>query len=233
MFEEDMVWVPPGPFVAGEGAAQHVETLDHGFWIDRFPVTNAQYRAFLLQAVRGTEKWFELENRLENPACADHPATGITWRGAAAFAEWRGARLPKQIEWEKAARGIDGRVYPWGNEFDAGRCNTDSEGTTAVHRYGAAGASPFGCFDMAGNVWEWTASDSGTGEVFTWRTGKREVILPLKWLCGGCWAMPAHHARCAARTADFTPIRGSSVVGFRCVRDATPQGSASLELILN
>lgn len=132
MFEEDMVWVPPGPFVAGEGAAQHVETLDHGFWIDRFPVTNAQYRAFLLQAMRGTEKWFELENRLENPACADHPATGITWRGAAAFAEWRGARLPKQIEWEKAARGIDGRVYPWGNEFDAGRCNTDSEGTTAV-----------------------------------------------------------------------------------------------------
>src|SRR5262245_46964100 len=140
MLTEDMVWAPPGPFIAGEGAAQRIETWDGEFWIDRYPVTNAQYRAFLQQAGRGPEKWFELENRLENVASSDHPATGITWTGASAFAKWRGARLPKQVEWEKAARGTDGRVYPWGNEFEAARCNTDSEGTTAVQRYGAAGA---------------------------------------------------------------------------------------------
>jgi formylglycine-generating enzyme required for sulfatase activity len=220
MFDEDMVWVPPGSFISGEGATQRIQTLDEGFWIDRCPVTNAQYHAFLQQTVRGPEKWFELENRLDKPAFSDHPVTGITWQGANAFAQWRGARLPEQIEWEKAARGIDGRMYPWGNDFDAARCNTDSEGTTAVGHYGNAGGSPYGCFDMAGNVLEWTDTDSGTGEVVTFKAGKREVIMPLKWLCGGCWALPAYHARCAARRADFTPIRGSSAVGFRCVRSA-------------
>jgi serine/threonine-protein kinase len=171
------------------------------------------------EAERGDEKWFEMENRFDKPQFADHPATGMTWNGAVAFAEWRGARLPTQVEWEKAARGTDGRAYPWGNEFDAARCNTDSEGTTPVDFYGDAGASPYGCRDMAGNVLEWTASDSGTGDVFTFRGRERVVIMPMKWLCGGCWALPGEHARCALRRADFTPVRGSSAVGFRCVRD--------------
>jgi len=223
MQTEDMVWVPAGTFIYGENATQCIANLPYGFWIDRYPVTNAQYRAFLQEIPPGQENWMWAENKLAMPVYENHPVTGVTWPCACAYAAWRNARLPLEMEWEKAARGTGGRTYPWGEEFDETRCNVNSDGTTAVDHYGEAGASPYGCQDMAGNVWEWTASDSGTGNVFTWRDGQRQVGLPLKKLCGGSWAMLAQHARCAARSWDFTPIRGSSNVGFRCVRSEEPE----------
>ncbi|WP_162179840.1 formylglycine-generating enzyme family protein [Bryobacter aggregatus] len=225
-----MVWVPGGSFLYGEAETQRIESVAHGFWIDRDPVTNAQYAAFLASLpahaippcadLLGEAKWFECENSFAKPQFAQHPATGVTWRGACAYCAWRAARLPLEVEWELAARGTDGRVYPWGDVFDAVRCNTDGAGTTAVDHYGQAGASPYGCRDMAGNVLEWTASDSGTGNVFRLRNGLRVDDLPLKILRGGSWIMPAEMARCALRRWDFTPVRGSRVIGFRCVQDA-------------
>jgi formylglycine-generating enzyme required for sulfatase activity len=136
-----------------------------------------------------------------------HPVIYVTWYGAGAYAKWADKKLPSEKEWEKAARGINGRVYPWGNEFDVTRCNTSesgNEGTTHVDKY-PEGTSPYGCYDMAGNVWEWTDS---------WHGEKKEE----KVLRGGSWNLYKDYARCANRFR-FVPIYRDLYIGFRCVRN--------------
>ncbi len=178
-----------------------------------------QYRRFLEETPAGPGKWYEAGHRFNAAGYHDHPATQVTWLGACAFAAWRNARLPSATEWQAAARGPEGRIYPWGNEFDPSRCNVDSEGTTPVDYYGAAGASYHGCRDMVGNVFEWTSSDApGKGRVFTWVDGSKHFGLSFKLLCGGCWAMFADVARADSCRVDFTPVQGSGCVGFRCAR---------------
>jgi formylglycine-generating enzyme required for sulfatase activity len=150
------------------------EVFLSAYLIDKYPVTNAHYKRFV-ESGGYTQKIFWSEagwqyisqsNPLEGDSLDDifhgeHdcPVVNISWYEAEAFAKWAGKRLPTEAEWEKAARGIDGRMYPWGNEFDKTRLNCAEikiEKPTPVMKY-PQGQSVYGCFDMAGNVWEWVA----------------------------------------------------------------------------
>ena len=231
-----MVYVPPGPFVMGSEVGddderpQHTVALD-GFWVDRTPVTNAQFVAFLNeegnQAV-GSVPWVDLQNpdgRISysdeafgfEEGYGDHPVVGVSWYGARDYAAWVGGRLPSEAEWEKAARGTDGQVYPWGDgppTTDLCNYGYNVGRTTPVGRYSPEGDSPYGCADMAGNVWEWTRSlredypyDPEDG---------RETLdaLGLRALRGGTFYGNAHEVRCAARCYR-SPHGQKGVNGFR------------------
>ena len=147
-----MRYIPEGTFLKGiEKDSIKVDA----FYIDKYPITNNQYKKFM-EETSYNEPAFWKDKRFNN---TNQPVVGVSWHDAVAYARWAGKRLPKELEWEKAARGIDGREYPWGN--------AQPDNTKAVYNLdpnaGAPvpignrkdGASPFGCFDMAGNVWEW------------------------------------------------------------------------------
>jgi formylglycine-generating enzyme required for sulfatase activity len=220
----NMVYIPPGQFIMGQTNDIRIVHIEKGFFMDKYRVTNAQFCAFLNergnQSERGAE-WIDLEgghgkekcrirkdgNRyVVDPGFEEHPVIYVSWYGARAYAEWAGKRLPTEEEWEKAARGIDGRVYPWGNEFDKEKCNTDESEirhTTPVKKY-PEGRSPHGCLDMAGNVWEWTDS---------WHDERKLG----KVLRGGSWYGNWLNARCASR-GWYIPGDRNYGLGFRCAR---------------
>ena len=148
---------PKGPFLYGEKRVR--EVIDHDYWLDTYPVTNEKYRAFILadgygsQAYWSTEGWkWKTRKNVTSPEYwndrkwnkADHPVVGVSFYEAEAYAKWARKRLPTEREWEKAARGEDGREYPWGDEFDKDRCNSEEAGlehTTPVTQY-PKGVSP-------------------------------------------------------------------------------------------
>jgi formylglycine-generating enzyme required for sulfatase activity len=160
----------------------------------------------------------------------NHPVVGVTWYEVDAYCQWltarlrRTVRLPTESEWEFAARGEDARLWPWGNEFDAARCNMSDTGvgrTTPVGMFSSGGDSPFGVTDLAGNVWEWCATkwraDYGTPE-----DNDREGQQP-RVLRGGAYDDSREALRCAYRFWG-NPGGSSAVVGFRVVtagRDST------------
>jgi iron(II)-dependent oxidoreductase len=163
-----MVRIPAGEFVMGtderfsDEGPQHLVHLD-AYLIDRYPVTNLQYQAFIEATHRRAPANFEA--RRHPPGKADHPVVQVSWFEARDYCEWAGKRLPTEAEWEKAARGTDGRPFPWGEHFDIRRANTPVRwsalgrrgDTTPVGAF-PQGASPYGLHDVTGNVWEWTAS---------------------------------------------------------------------------
>jgi toxoflavin biosynthesis protein ToxD len=134
------------------------------YYLAKTPVTNAQYRAFVLATGREAPQGWT--NRAPPRGEVDHPVVQVSWDDAKDYCQWlseetgRGYGLPSEAAWGKGARGTDGRIYPWGNQLDARRCNSLESGmekTTSVHAY-PRGASPYGILYMAGNVWEWTRS---------------------------------------------------------------------------
>jgi serine/threonine-protein kinase len=181
----------------------HLVYLDD-YWIGRYPVTVRQYRAFL--SVTGS-KLPEMADEY-----AHHPTRGITWFDAGQFCEWlsRAAnclvRLPTEAEWEKAARGLDGRLYPWGNELpNTRRCNFDNRvgSTSPVGKYSPLGDSYYGCADMAGNVWEWVVDHYGSD--YYLKSSKRNPQGPddsshSRVLRGGSWESGIGAMRCANRS---------------------------------
>jgi formylglycine-generating enzyme required for sulfatase activity len=240
-FEPETVYIPPGPFPMGnqpgEGVPAHEtpqEAVDlPAYRIGRFPVTNAQYAAF----VRGTGcpvapelGWEGLRPPKEK---GDHPVAGVTWDEASAYCDWlsdetdRRYRLPTESQWEKAARGTDGRTYPWGDEWQDGRCHHGGRATAPVDAH-PGGASPYGCFDMVGNVREWTSTRWGKNLRAPefgnpWRDDEREDPTPDRYMLrvcrGGGSADPVQYLRCAARRGYFPGQRSTpgKRLGFRVV----------------
>jgi formylglycine-generating enzyme required for sulfatase activity len=288
------VRVPAGEFLYGD-EKKKVELPE--FWIDKTPVTNAEFARFV--AATGHEPPEHWKGKTPPKEIADHPVIYVSWHDAVAYAEWAGKRLPTEQEWEKAARGTDGREYPWGDQEPTPElCNFGQEeaipawlrilreeeleelileeipaeevvaeaevleaeaapgqgeaipawlrilreeeleepileeipaeevvaeaevpeaeaapveeliplgnegGTTPVGKYSPRGDSPYGCVDMAGNVWEWTASDYHE----RWKV-----------LRGGSWYHEPSLVRCAYRYGNYPDIQDNDV-GFRCVR---------------
>ena len=217
----DQVKIAKGSFLYRNDEIEKFIEID--YFIDVFPKTNAQYNEFLTEGmvdpgvpIRG-EDWiipnYWGESKRTSPEeMGNHPVVLVSYEDAVAYCQWRSRkegkeyRLPTEEEWEKAARGIDGRVYPWGDDFDKDNCNTkESEigKTTEVTKY-PGGASPNKCREMVGNVWEWTNS---------WYDKSKDS----KVLRGGSWGSDRNGARCASRGKDRPDGRDDGL-GFRCVR---------------
>jgi formylglycine-generating enzyme required for sulfatase activity len=217
---EDMVRVPKGPFLYGDEKAH--ETINHDYWIDKYPVTNEKYRAFIEadgygnQSHWSSEGWqWKTKDNITAPEYwndeqwnkSDYPVVGVSYYEAEAFAKWAGKRLLTEREWEKAARGEDGRRYPWGERFDMNRCNSSESGIghgTPVTQY-PNGVSPYGCYDMAGNVWEWC------DDWYDKLAGRRVVR-------GGSWGYRPENLRPSNRLRFSADDRGN-YIGFRLVQD--------------
>jgi formylglycine-generating enzyme required for sulfatase activity len=226
-----MVYVPSGRFLMGSDKGRRDEKPPHtvyvdSFYIARYPVTNAQYEEFVV--ARGHRLPTYWKEGTYPRGKGHHPVVYVSWHDALAYCEWLSEetgeemRLPTEAEWEKAARGTEGREYPWGDEFDKSRCNareSDIGGTTPVGRYSPRGDSPYAVADMIGNVWEWTSSlhrpypyDPTDGREDLEAEGNRV-------LRGGSWLSDQDLARCAVRLGGH-PEGLLDLGGFRCAKSA-------------
>ena len=217
-----MVYAPGGEFLMGSDTGSETERPAHKvtakpYFIDRYEVTCGDYEKFVEATGHPPPQGW---TNGHHPRDAERkPVTGITWDDANAYANWAGKRLPTEDEWEFAARGTDGRRFPWGNEWGSGVANADA--TAHGHHHAAnvgahlKGPSPFGALDMAGNVWEWTASD-----LTAYPGGQLPAQPPgYKVIRGGSWTCTRDQANTTFRKG--YPARGGdySEVGFRCVKD--------------
>jgi formylglycine-generating enzyme required for sulfatase activity len=226
-----MVFVPAGDFLMGSGDAdknaragekpQHTVYLD-AFWIDKFEVTNALYKKCVDAGKCAKPKEIGSYTRNSyygNPQFDNHPVIYVSWDNATQYCAWAGKRLPTEAQWEKAARGTDGRIYPWGNVFDKNKLNSSDGGnrdTIAVGNF-SSGVSPYGAMDMAGNVWEWVAdwydekyyANSPRNNPKGPSSGQYRVFR------GGSYNNGANDARAVYRNS--YNARWYSNMGFRCV----------------
>ncbi len=225
----EMVWIPAGEFLMGTAEAevdawlksdaslnqedfadempQRKITLD-GYWIYKTPVTVKQYRFFCQKTNRDMSKVPGQQD--------DHPIANVSWEDAKAYCKWAGAQLPTEAQWEKAARGSDGRRYPWGNEWDKSKCAYYSKYPVGSY---PQGISPYGVLDMAGNVWQWCAdwykedyyktapSHNPQGPA----TGQSRVVR------GGSWFYYYPYDFRSAFRYDVEPDIRNDDDGFRCV----------------
>lgn len=196
--EMEFVRVPAGEFLFGDNKEKR--TLPE-FWISKTPVTNVVYERFVTD--------WEYSSAEEK-----HPVGDVNWHEAVAFCEWAGLALPTEAQWEKAARGTDGRKYPWGNSDPTDKlCNFDKnvDDTTPVGNYSPQGDSPYGCVDMSGNVLEWCLNKYLTPEdTDIDKSGDFRVMR------GGSYWSDTGASRAASRYANY-PVVGGNRFGFRVV----------------
>lgn len=243
---EGMVAIPAGDFIMGtdEVDEEHYAEeqgivkpwfVDEGpahkiflplYYIDRTEVTNVQYAEFVRSTRHAPPNHWENGEYLKG---ADrYPVVMVRWQEAQDYCHWRGGRLPTEAEWEKAARGNDGRRYPWGNDFDPSKANVggQSKDLTPAGHY-TAGQSPYGALDMIGNVWEWTADWYRPYPGSKYQS--KEYGKQLKVIRGNSWStighfppevqkeLVKHHSTVTFRLY-APPDSTITDVGFRCVR---------------
>ncbi|MCD6475932.1 MAG: SUMF1/EgtB/PvdO family nonheme iron enzyme [Anaerolineaceae bacterium] len=223
-----MIYIPAGVFTMGTNDSRVDQRPAHevwleAYWVDQYEVSNQQYAVCVSAGVCLEPVSSESETREEyydNSSYFNYPVLNVTWSQANAYCTWAGGRLPTEAEWEKAARGTDGRVYPWGDEFpDKTRLNYNNliGDTSAVGSY-ATGASPYGVMDMAGNVREWVLDWYGNeyyqGSPEANPTGPEEG--EMRGLRGGAWQSDVNSTRAVYRNMGY-PQNSSNHIGFRCV----------------
>lgn len=264
-----MAYVAAGEFVLGTSAAQ-IETWlkDHpmdktqyfsdeqpqcrarldGYWIGRTEVTNRQYSLFVHATGHTAPDYWD--DRRVPAGLEDYPVVDVSWEDADAYCRWAGGRLPTETEWEKAARGPDGRIFPWGNDWDSKRCRNFelvsnriysaeedflaawpqwvsgrgfavfTDGPASVGSY-QTGVSPYGCLDMAGNVAEWCAGYSETAYTDYAKGGIKALGKATeRVLRGGSWADGLHRQLRCAFRLNPSPVARNIIFGFRCARSA-------------
>jgi formylglycine-generating enzyme required for sulfatase activity len=222
--DAEMILIPNGSFVFG-ASQQEIQSLltkykfpwaeiygtelpkqqkqVEAFYIDRYEVTNEQYEKFLKETRHREPKYWR--RQLLNGK--RQPVVGVGWTDAAAYAKWAGKRLPREEEWEKAARGTDGRAWPWGNVPNNSSYNGKAQANGAPANVGnfPSGDSVYGVSDMAGNVWEMTSG--------VWQGGSKAMR-------GGSFLNAVSEVRVTVRWTASDQDRGAVWLGFRCVMDA-------------
>ncbi|HLN31215.1 MAG TPA: SUMF1/EgtB/PvdO family nonheme iron enzyme [Gemmataceae bacterium] len=262
-----MVLVPEGPFLMGLPQKELLAELHErplrevtlsAYWIDVYPVTNARFSLFMAADGYEDANWWTPEGwewkcrqHIQQPAMwgqagwdgPDQPVAGVSWYEADAYARWSGRRLPTDAEWEKAARGVDGRHYPWGDEWPTAALANFNHligRTTPVGLY-VDGISPYGCFDMAGNVNNWTSDwywppfgalcvashalrDPHLNDAF--RAGYHSANMREKVDRGGGFATDREHQEVlgCTRKVHGPPETREPWNGFRTALDATKHG---------
>jgi len=226
----EMVHIPQGDFTQGISEEQltQISLLDErwnplyatelpahsvfleDYYIDRYPVTNYQYRRFIIAT--GHRKPLLLEDPDWNQPM--QPVVFVGWDDARAYAEWAGKTLPTESQWEKAGRGTDGRFWAWGHEFYPNCCNYKGYGLGRTSEIGLfdKGVSPYGCYDMCGNVWEMCEGE--------WLEGH----LPMR---GGCFLGGPMSVRVTRRWTPEDTVNGAHWLGFRCVKTVTEVAGTS------
>ncbi|MEN8149754.1 MAG: formylglycine-generating enzyme family protein [Planctomycetota bacterium] len=267
---DGMILVPAGEFSMGtdvpEGekptneSPKHKVTLD-AFYISKYEVTNAEYAKFidakgyekkehwseagwkwLAKAGRkAPEEWEKLKKGLGDEF-GEHPVVGISWYEADAYSRWAGKRLPTEAEWERAARGTDGRKFPWGEEFEQGlrKKPPEEKGRTTKKGLNRGDVSAVGAHDMGANVCEWTATEYGPYPGTKMKSrywpqeGGKAAKRRLKVARGGSWRVidegprpQPHKCRCAYRQVQYFPDDGYPFIGFRLAMDVPKKKDAA------
>lgn len=239
----EMIRIPAGEFIIGndgrtqmDGPGNIDETPRHRVYLDtylmdKYEVTNAQYKAFTDATNHRTPKLWKVpvegHGMTYPPEKADHPVVYVDWYDAQAYCHWAGKRLPSEQEWEKAARGTEGWIFPWGDRFDTKKANSpqrwlsrDQKGDTMPVGRFEDGKSPYGLYDMAGNVYEWTSSwykpYPGNQEFNAHYGEKNKILRGGSWydcLSYGCGLSTPTYNR-----SRFAPAIRNKGFGFRCAK---------------
>ncbi len=225
---QGMILIPAGEFIMGDDEGREDEQPAHSvhlsaFYIDRYPVTNADYRKFVeCTGHPEPRRW----RRGFPKDTADHPVVYVTWQDALAYAQWAGKRLPTEAEWEKAATWDEKkkakRKYPWGDEFVPGKYSAADSSlwcTSPVGQYSPQGDSFYGVSDLTGNIWQWTNSLK-QDYPYQAEDGREDLTASgFRIVRGGAWLPDAFSSRSAYRNASL-PDLGLIYIGLRCALDA-------------